>query len=218
MVSLMPSAGVSPLVSDQFRFQKVIPGDAKQSYVCQCGAVVETAAEVEWQGGGQAPQLPVHIAQHLAGQMTYGPPGAAMLPPQVTIYQSREPTTYLSDAPDICCSCPNCNCLQHRPAAPTPISMSGACDPCRQAGGANTCCPQQPNRPLHPVGGGWGYCPPIHMDPKSLIRPRDKSLPDSTRPTGAPYFAQEKKASCPPYSVPKPMKSSFTYKDWYGIT
>ncbi|KAK0048022.1 serine/threonine-protein kinase yakA [Biomphalaria pfeifferi] len=214
MVSLMPSAGVNPLVSDQFRFQKVLTGETKQSYICQCGHLVEGTQAFELQPEFGQP-LSVNAAQEigLSTQGRYAQQNSATM--SQPWHQAREPTMYLPDASaDVCCSCPNCGCLQHRPAAPTPISMSCGCDPCRQAGGANTCCPPQPNRPLQTPGVGWGYCPPIQMDPKALIRPRDKSLPDSTRPTGARYFAQEAKKSCPPFQVPKPMKSSFTYKDW----
>ena len=39
----------------------------------------------------------------------------------------------------------------------------------------------------HPMvmpDNGWGYCPPIGLDPRCLIRPRNKGLHNSVRPTG----------------------------------
>ncbi|CAL1542223.1 unnamed protein product [Lymnaea stagnalis] len=116
-----------------------------------------------------------------------------------------------------------------RPPAPTPFTMMNhgcenclqefgglgpVCDVCAGAGSNSGCCPDQPPRPLRKRGKGWGYCPPVDVDPRSLIRPRNKSLPDSTRPTGAPYFAQESNPSCFPEQFPRPKKSTFSFDDW----
>ncbi|GFN96317.1 hypothetical protein PoB_002282300 [Plakobranchus ocellatus] len=61
----------------------------------------------------------------------------------------------------------------------------------------------------------WGYCPPIGLDPRCLIRPRNKSLLNSMRPTGDPYFAQESKPSCVDvYKAPILLKGGFTFDDW----
>ena len=39
-------------------------------------------------------------------------------------------------------------------------------------------------RPTHIADHGWGYCPPIGLDPRCLIRPRNTALHNSVRPTG----------------------------------
>ncbi|GFR67866.1 hypothetical protein ElyMa_002009600 [Elysia marginata] len=59
------------------------------------------------------------------------------------------------------------------------------------------------------------YCPPIGIDPRCLVRPRNKALPHSERPSGAPYFAQESKPSCPePQGAPVLRRTGFTFDDW----
>ncbi|KAK3760537.1 hypothetical protein RRG08_022822 [Elysia crispata] len=70
-------------------------------------------------------------------------------------------------------------------------------------------------RPTHIADHGWGYCPPIGLDPRCLIRPRNTALHNSVRPTGDPYFAQETKSSCPePPGPPALHRSRFTFDDW----
>ncbi|BFZ17575.1 hypothetical protein BsWGS_20614 [Bradybaena similaris] len=63
-------------------------------------------------------------------------------------------------------------------------------------------------------GEQWGFCPPIGVDPRSLIRPLSKAVESSTRPTGEPYFAQESRPSCPPHQAPLARKGGFNFQNW----
>lgn len=59
------------------------------------------------------------------------------------------------------------------------------------------------------------YCPPIGIDPRCLVRPRNKTMDNSRRPTGAPYFAQESKPSCTESQEAPTLKlGTFTFEDW----
>ncbi|CAG5120780.1 unnamed protein product [Candidula unifasciata] len=64
------------------------------------------------------------------------------------------------------------------------------------------------------VAAQWGFCPPIGVDPRSLIRPLSQSVDSSTRPTGDPYFAQDSQPSCPPHRAPLARKGGFNFQNW----
>ncbi|RUS79904.1 hypothetical protein EGW08_012342 [Elysia chlorotica] len=67
----------------------------------------------------------------------------------------------------------------------------------------------------HMANNEWGYCPPVGIDPKCLIRPRNKSLHTHIRPTGEPYFTQESKSTCPePQGPPSFHPNCFNFDQW----
>lgn len=70
----------------------------------------------------------------------------------------------------------------HPPAARSGAHLAGSGQGWDSRGQPSSCHCSEDSEPWD--GEQWGFCPPIGVDPRSLVRPLNKAVNSSTRPTG----------------------------------